>query len=75
MSKKEDKKSLLTRVLEREEVNLTEYSIKEIEQGIKELVELRLDRVRTEEALRLLDAIALAVDKVREVLRKGEKEK
>ena len=62
MSKKEDKKSLLTRVLEREEVN-------------KELVELRLDRVRTEEALRLLDAIALAVDKVREVLRKEEKEK
>ncbi len=75
MSKKEDKKSLLTRVLEREEVNLTEYSIKEIEQVIKELVELRLDRVRTEEALRLLDAIALAVDKVREVLRKEEKEK
>ena len=72
---KEDKKSLLTRVLEREEVNLTEYSIKEIEQVIKELVELRLDRVRTEEALRLLDAIALAVDKVREVLRKEEKEK
>ena len=75
MAKKEDKKSLLTRVLEREEVNLTEYSIKEIEQVIKELVELRLDRVRTEEALRLLDAIALAVDKVREVLRKEEKEK
>ena len=75
MSKKEDKKSLLKRVLGREEVNLTEYSIKEIEQVIKELVELRLDRVRTEEALRLLDAIALAVDKVREVLRKEEKEK
>lgn len=73
MSKKESKKGLLERVLAREEVNFTEYTIKEIEQVIKELVELRLERVRSEEALRLLDAIALAVDKVRSVLRKEEK--
>lgn len=64
---------MLERVLAREEVNFTEYTIKEIEQVIKELVELRLERVRSEEALRLLDAIALAVDKVRSVLRKEEK--
>lgn len=73
MSKKEEKKSLLQRMLDREEVDLKEYSITEIEKVIKELVELRLDRIRTEEALRLLDAIALAVDKVRETLRKEEK--
>lgn len=71
MSKKESKKGLLERVLAREEVNFTEYTIKEIEQVIKELVELRLERVRSEEALRLLDAIALAVDKVRSVLREN----
>lgn len=71
MSKKEEKKSLLERVLAREEVNLTEYTIREIEQVIKELVELRLERVRTDEALRLLDAIALAVNKVRSVLREN----
>lgn len=73
MSKKEEKKSLLQRMLAREEVDIKEYSITEIEKVIKELVELRLDRIRTEEALRLLDAIALAVDKVRETLRKEEK--
>ncbi len=69
---KKEKKSLLTRVLEREEVNLTEYSIKEIEEVIKELVEMRLNRVRTDTALRLLDAVALAIDKSREILRAEE---
>jgi glutamate synthase domain-containing protein 3 len=73
MSKKEDKKPLLRRLVDREEVDLKEYSMKEIEQVIKELVELHIDRVRSEEALRLLDAIAIAVDKVRTVLRKEEK--
>lgn len=69
---KKEKKTLLTRVLEREEVNLTEYSIKEIEEVIKELVEMRLNRVRTDTALRLLDAVALAIDKSREILRAEE---
>ena len=69
---KKEKKSLLTRVLEREEVNLSEYSIKEIEEVIKELVEMRLNRVRTDTALRLLDAVALAIDKSREILRAEE---
>ena len=73
MSKKEDKKPLLRRLVDREEGDLKEYSMKEIEQVIKELVELHIDRVRSEEALRLLDAIAIAVDKVRTVLRKEEK--
>lgn len=73
MSKKEEKKPLLRRLVDREEVDLKEYSMNEIEQVIKELVELHIDRVRSEEALRLLDAIAIAVDKVRTVLRKEEK--
>ena len=53
-------------------MNLTEYSIKEIEEVIKELVEMRLNRVRTDTALRLLDAVALAIDKSREILRAEE---
>lgn len=72
MSKKE-KRSLLDRIMAREEVNLTEFTIKEIEEVIKQLVELRVDRVRTDEALRLLDAVAIAVGKVREILAKEEK--
>ncbi|MCM1483755.1 MAG: hypothetical protein NC043_05430 [Muribaculaceae bacterium] len=72
MSKKNQKKPLLERVLEREEVNLTEYSIKEIEHVIKELVEMRLNRIRTEKALRLLEAVQIAVGKTREILEKEE---
>lgn len=72
MSKKNQKKPLLERVLEREEVNLTEYSIKEIEHVIKELVEMRLNRIRTEKALRLLEAVEIAVGKTREILEKEE---
>lgn len=74
MSDKNKKsRSLFERVLAREEVNLTEYSIKEIEEVIKQLVELRIDRVRSEEAIKLLDAIQVAVEKTRSILVKEEK--
>lgn len=75
MSKKEDKKGLMKRLIDREEVNLADYTMKEIEEVVKELVELRIDRVRTEEAIKLLDAVAVAVGKVREILVREEKEK
>ena len=45
MSKKEEKKGLMKRLVEREEVNLADYTMNEIEEVIKELVELRVDRV------------------------------
>lgn len=73
MSKKDSKKSLFDRVMAREKVNLTEYTINEIEDVIKQLVELRLDRVRTEQAIRLLEAVSIAVNKAREILQKEEK--
>lgn len=71
--KKKKDRSLFDRVLAREEVNLTEYTIKEIEEVIKQLVELRIDRVRSEEAIKLLDAIQVAVEKTRSILQKEEK--
>lgn len=73
MSKKDSKKSLFDRVMAREKVNLAEYTINEIEDVIKQLVELRLDRVRTEQAIRLLEAVSIAVNKAREILQKEEK--
>lgn len=72
MSKKEEKKGLMKRLVEREEVNLADYTMNEIEEVIKELVELRVDRVRTEEAVKLLDAVSVAVGKIRGILVKEE---
>lgn len=73
MSHKNEKKSLMKRILEREEFNLAEYSFKEIEEVIRELAEARIQRLRTEEALRLLDAVGIAVEKIRHLLSKEEK--
>lgn len=73
MSHKKEKKSLMKRILEREEFNLAEYSFKEIEEVIRELAEARIQRLRTEEALRLLDAVGVAVEKIRHLLSKEEK--
>lgn len=73
MSHKNEKKSLMKRILEREEFNLAEYSFKEIEEVIRELAEARIQRLRTEEALRLLDAVGVAVEKIRYLLSKEEK--
>ena len=73
MSKKEEKKGPMKRLIEREEVNLADYTMNEIEEVVRKLVELRIDRVRTEEAIKLLDAVAVAVGKVREILVKEEK--
>lgn len=70
MSHKNEKKSLMKRILEREEFNLAEYSFKEIEEVIRELAEARIQRLRTEEALRLLDAVGVAVEKIRHLLSK-----
>ena len=62
----------MKRLVEREEVNLADYTMNEIEEVIKELVELRVDRVRTEEAVKLLDAVSVAVGKIRGILVKEE---
>ncbi len=73
MSHKNEKKSLMKRTLQREEVNLAEYSFKEIEEVIRELAEARIEKLRTEEAIRLLDAVGVAVEKIRYLLSKEEK--
>ena len=72
MSHKE-KKSLLRRAIEREELNLAEYSFEEIEKVIRELAEYYVDKVRAEEAIRLRDAMGVAADKVKSLLKKEVK--
>lgn len=72
-NKKEEQKSLIQRIIDREEVDLREFTMKEIEEVIRELVEYRIDRIRTEEAIRLLDAVTVAITKIRSVLQKEER--
>lgn len=72
MSHKE-KNSLLRRAIAREELNLAEYSFEEIEKVIRELAEYYVDKVRAEEAIRLLDAMGVAADKVKSILKKEVK--
>lgn len=73
MSHKEEKKPLLKRVIEREEINFADYSLTEIEQVIHQLAESHIDKVRTEEAIRLIDAIGIGLSKVRAILEKEER--
>lgn len=68
--KKEKEKPLLQRVLEREEVDLTHYTMHEIEKLIHDLVELQADKVRAEEVIKLLGVVDAATAKIREIVAK-----
>lgn len=68
--KKEKEKTLLQRVLEREEVDLTHYTMHEIEKLIRDLVELQADKVRAEEVIKLLGVVDAATAKIREIVAK-----
>lgn len=70
MSHKEERKPLLKRVIEREEINFADYTLNEIEDVIRQLAEFHIDKVRTEEAIRLIDAIGVGLSKVRAILEK-----
>lgn len=70
MFKDKKEKPLLQRVLEREEVDLTHYTMHEIEQLVHDLVELQADRLRAEEITKLLGVVDAATAKIREVVAK-----
>ncbi len=66
--RKEKEKSLLERVLAREEVDLNRFSMNEIKKVIDDLVELQVNRVRRDEILKLQEVIDKASAKIREIL-------
>ncbi len=70
MFKDKKEKPLLQRVLEREEVDLTHYTMHEIEQLVHDLVELQADKLRAEEITKLLGVVDAATAKIREVVAK-----
>ena len=70
MFKDKKEKPLLQRVIEREEVDLTHYTMHEIEQLVHDLVELQADKLRAEEITKLLGVVDAATAKIREVVAK-----
>lgn len=70
MFKDKKEKPLLQRMLEREEVDLTHYTMHEIEQLVHDLVELQADKLRAEEITKLLGVVDAATAKIREVVAK-----
>lgn len=70
MFKDKKEKPLLQRVLDREEVDLTHYTMHEIEQLVHDLVELQADKLRAEEITKLLGVVDAATAKIREVVAK-----
>lgn len=70
MFKDKKEKPLLQRVLDREEVDLTHYTMHEIEQLVRDLVELQADKLRAEEITKLLGVVDAATAKIREVVAK-----
>lgn len=70
MFKDKKEKPLIQRVLEREEVDLTHYTMHEIEQLVHDLVERQADKLRAEEITKLLGVVDAATAKIREVVAK-----
>ena len=69
-NKDKKEKTLLQRVLDREEVDLTHYTMHEIKNLVHDLVELQTDKVRAEEVIKLLGVVDAATAKIREIISK-----
>ena len=67
-NKDKKEKTLLQRVLDREEVDLTHYTMHEIKKLVHDLVELQTDKVRAEEVIKLLGVVDAATAKIREII-------
>ncbi len=63
-------KSLLEKALAKEEVDLSRYTLTEIKDTLTKLVEAQEARIRKAEVVKLLDVVAKATEKIREVVNK-----
>ncbi|ROT07542.1 hypothetical protein EEL49_07265 [Muribaculaceae bacterium Isolate-104 (HZI)] len=63
-------KSLLEKALAKEEVDLSRYTLTEIKDTLTKLVEAQESRIRKAEVVKLLDVVAKATEKIREVVNK-----
>lgn len=68
MARLKKEKTLLRRVLDKEEVEFEKISLAEIRQLINDLVELQENRIRKEEILKLQNIVIKASEKIKEIL-------
>ncbi len=70
MARPKKEKSLVERVLAKEEVDFNALSMHEIKQLISDLVELHENRIRKEEILKLENIVIKASQKIKDILSK-----
>jgi|GEM_PF-1343149 hypothetical protein len=70
MARMKKEKSLLEKALAKEEVDLSRYTLTEIKDTLTKLVEAQESRIRKAEVVKLLDVVAKATEKIREVVNK-----
>ena len=70
MARMKKEKSLLEKALAKEEVDLSGYTLTEIKDTLTKLVEAQESRIRKAEVVKLLDVVAKATEKIREVVNK-----
>ncbi len=70
MARMKKEKSLLEKALAKEEVDLSRYTLTEIKDTLTKLDEAQESRIRKAEVVKLLDVVAKATEKIREVVNK-----
>lgn len=70
MARMKKEKSLLEKALAKEDVDLSRYTLTEIKDTLTKLVEAQESRIRKAEVVKLLDVVAKATEKIREVVNK-----
>ena len=70
MARQKKEKSLVERVLAKEEVDFNALAMHEIKQLVADLVELQENRIRKEEILKLQNIVIKASEKIKDILNK-----
>lgn len=65
---KKKERTLLDRVLDREEIDFTQFTMQEIKQVISDLVDMQHNRIRKVEILKLQDIVIKASEKIKDIL-------
>lgn len=70
MARTKKEKPLLQRLLDKEDVDLSGFTLTEIKAVVNDLVELQENRIRKTEILKLQNIVIKASEKIKEILEK-----
>lgn len=70
MARTKKEKPLLQRLLDKEDVDLSSFTLTEIKAVVNDLVELQENRIRKTEILKLQNIVIKASEKIKEILEK-----